>query len=154
MTNAPANIADSDAGPAVVLTPDNTPVPGRINGADDFTVYTVEVPADSTDRLVVRIDNLALGMDPLVIAYNEDGSWEREEFLDTEPTTNDFLAFEVFAEPGERIFFEVLHFDPEATQGTYDISIGPPLAGDVGVPLLQGDALKSGALFYLPFLSR
>lgn len=157
MTNAPANIADSAAGPAVTLTPDNTPVPGRINGADDFTVYTIAAPADDTTPLVVRVDNLALGMDPLVIAYNEAGTWEREEYLETEPTMDDFLAFEVFAEPGERIFFEVMHFDPEATQGTYDISVGPQLAGDIDTPLSRADAPKSAlsaTRLYLPFVKR
>ncbi len=156
VSGAPAQVADNlgGAGPAVQLAVDNTPVAGHINGAEDFTVYAVQIPADYTDDLILRVDNLALGMDPYVLVYNDSESWEREAYLETAATSGDFLALEIFASPGEVIYIEVAHYDRQATQGTYDISIGPRLASDSDVLATGGVETKFPVTLYFPLVHR
>jgi len=156
VVGAPAQVTTGtgESSPAVALRTDNSAVAGRINGADDFTVYAVDVPNDYSGELILRVDNLGLGMDPYIVIYNEAETWERDAYLEIEPTTDDFLAMELFATPGEQIFVEVFHYNEQAEQGTYDISIGPRLVSDNAVLATGQDAVKQANTMYLPIVQR
>ncbi|MCB0094864.1 MAG: fibronectin type III domain-containing protein, partial [Caldilineaceae bacterium] len=103
-----------------ILQANNSPVAGRIDGADDSDLYEVTVPDDQTGDFIVRVDSLAFGMDPYIIARsapgNDGASWEREAFLQTDPTSNAYLAMTLSVQPGEKVLIEVKHFDPTATR--------------------------------------
>lgn len=117
-----------------VLMANNVPNAGRIQGTDDSNLYEVTVPDDQTGDFIVRVDSLAFGMDPYIIVRSlpsDTGtSWEREAFLQADPTSNAYLAIELAVQASDKLQIEVKHFDPEATQGTYQISAGSRLSSD------------------------
>jgi hypothetical protein len=116
--------------PATVVQTDNTAVPGRIDFADDVDVFEITVPSGYADTMGLRIDNLGLDMDPYLYVYAADWSWEFDAYLEFVPTSDDFLFVPLSVSPGETFYVEVWHFDPEATSGVYDISVGPYLPSD------------------------
>ena len=129
---------------------------GRIDGADDSDLYEVTVPDDQTGDFIVRVDSLAFGMDPYIIARsapgNDGASWEREAFLQTDPTSNAYLAMTLSVQPGEKVLIEVKHFDPTATRGAYQISTGSRLSSDPpGFNLVKSSSLQ---IYYFPYVGR
>ncbi|PDW01369.1 VWA domain-containing protein [Candidatus Viridilinea mediisalina] len=115
---------------ATVVQPNNTPVVGRIDFAGDIDTFRVDVPSNFSGELVLRMDNLALGMDPFVFAFANDDSWELSKIFDTEPTSNDVLVLTLPPSAGKTIYIMVMHLDPNATEGWYDLSVGPPIVGE------------------------
>lgn len=125
-----ANWPDDPNLPATVLPLDNIQVPGRIDFANDDDVFKITVPNDYSDTtLGVRINRLGLGMDPYVVVYAEDYSWQFVRFLENVATSDDTLFIPINAKPGETFYVEVWHYD-ETDTGTYNISAGPYLWSD------------------------
>jgi hypothetical protein len=140
---------DDPTWPATVLPTDNTPVSGRIDFADDVDVFQVTVPNDQTEPLGLRVDNLALDVDPYLYIYAEDWSWEFDAYLEFEPTSGDFLFVPLPVRPGETFYVEVWHFDPGAETGLYDISVGSYLPSD---PRAESAPPKKPTRVYLPMV--
>ena len=113
-----------------VLTTANESVRGKIDFADDMDVFKITVPDDFEGEMVVRIDQLALEMDPYLYIFAEDFSWERTEFLEYAPTSDDYLIVRIAVMPGEVFYVGVLHYDIYASEGLYSISAGPALASE------------------------
>ncbi len=130
-----ANWPDDPNWPATALTLDNIPTPGRIDYDNDDDVFAVTVPADyAEETLGVRLNRLGLGMDPYVVVYAADYSWQFVRYLDYVPTSDDTLFIPVDAQPGETFYVEVWHYEVDRT-GTYNISAGPYLWSD---PIAKG----------------
>ncbi|MEZ4716432.1 MAG: fibronectin type III domain-containing protein [Caldilineaceae bacterium] len=115
-----------DSGP-VVLTPDGTPVGGRVTAADPTSTYQVTIPDDFTGTFYLRVIDLQDGMVPAVKATTSDESWSRQGTLREGEST---LAWQIPAEPGSTIIIEVGHADVTATTGAYSVSAGPELPTD------------------------
>lgn len=125
-----ADWPDDPDWPATALNLDNIPVPGRIDFANDVDMFEVTVPLDYTEStLGLRINKLGLGMDPYVVVYAADYSWEFTRYLDFVPTADDALFIPVDVNPGETFFVEVWHYN-ETLTGTYNISAGKYLWSD------------------------
>ncbi|MEZ4706808.1 MAG: choice-of-anchor X domain-containing protein [Caldilineaceae bacterium] len=111
--------AGGDTGP-VELLPNNLPLSGRITAEENSTRYKLTVPADFQGELFVRITNLELGMNPSVQLTNEANGWNRT-ISATQPAP---VSVAVSAAPGDTVYIDVTHVDPNATQGVYQISAG------------------------------
>lgn len=124
------DFSDDTAWPPTNVTLDNTPLPGRIDMANDVDVFSLTIPANYTGTLGLRVDKLGLGMDPWLFIYAADHSWELTRYLDYAVTSDAaiFVPLEVTAD--QQIFVEVWHYDETAATGTYDISAGPYLGSD------------------------
>ncbi len=137
--------------PVTVLSTDNISVPGRIDFANDVDVFQINVPGDYTESsLGLRINRLGLGMDPYVIVYPADYSWEFVRYLDFVPTADDALFIPIDVAPGETYYVEVWHYDDLET-GTYNISTGPFLWSD---PISKSRDVPSNYYIYLPLVER
>ncbi|RPI26724.1 MAG: VWA domain-containing protein [Chloroflexota bacterium] len=117
--------------PATVLALDNTGQHGRIDFGNDVDVFKLTVPSNYAGSLVLRVDSLGLGMDPYLVIYTADYSFETEMYLDFVPTSDDYLVVPLNAKPGETYYIEVWHYDEEAETGLYKISAGPSLWSDL-----------------------
>jgi len=118
----------------------NMPISGKIDSYDDRDTFRITVPDDYRDReIMIRVDNLGMGMDPFLEIFDEALSWEHSKYLDTEPTSDDSLMFPVFVRPGETFYVEVLHMSGDAETGLYNISAGPPLKDEI-----RPDEIKPG----------
>ncbi|MCW5852798.1 MAG: VCBS repeat-containing protein [Anaerolineae bacterium] len=107
------------------LTVDNRDFPGRIDMAgdkDSFTFYP-----ETSDTLVLRVTDLALGMQPKVRVYRGDPAVLIGEYTFT-PWGNDYFFTKLEVEAGERYLVEVEHQDPSASEGLFNVSVGPALA--------------------------
>jgi uncharacterized protein YegL len=140
-----------------VLSFDSPGTAGRIDFADDVDVFEITVPEGATGDVVVRIDNMAFGMDPYIYAFAADESWEVEEFLDVEPTTDDYLLVSVPATAGQTFYVEVYHFIEDAETGIYRISAGTrtdseQVAASSGLD--QKDTIVRANTVYLPWIVR
>jgi hypothetical protein len=141
-----------DANPTV-LPLDTEGLAGRIDFADDVDVFKVTVPATATGEIVVRIDQMAFGMDPYIFAFAEDFSWEVEDFLDTEPTTGDYLFIPVPATAGQTFYVEVYHLFEEADTGMYRISAGSRLTSEQVTAATPGEKTQAGLQLFLPLVA-
>ncbi len=137
---------------ATPIQPDNIAIPGWIDFANDFDVFRLDVPTDYTDELILRVANLGLGMDPYVFAFAEDESWELEQFLETEPTNNDFLTMTLPPSAGKTVYIVVLHYTETAEEGLYDLSVGPALVNETNVQ--SGLKQSTRTTLYLPLIAR
>jgi len=113
-----------------VLLLDNIPVPGQIDFADDVDTFKITVPEDYVGDLVIRIDHLGLDMDPYLYIFTEGWTWELDDWLETEPTSGDYLTTMFTATPGETYYVEVWHYKSSATTGLYNISAGQRLLSE------------------------
>ncbi|MEM7029692.1 MAG: VWA domain-containing protein [Chloroflexota bacterium] len=152
------DIADED-GEATELPLDNSNVAGRIDFADDVDTFKVSIPADYEGEMVIRVADLGLGMDPYVYLFAEDFSWEFDDYLDTEPTGDDFLSIPLTVgsdetiQPGTTFFIQVYHFDELAEEGIYNISAGTALYRDKAASSsVVSESAKSDNTVYLPVL--
>jgi fibronectin type 3 domain-containing protein len=137
---------------ATLIRVDNSGVNGRIDFADDFDVFQLDVPADYSGALILRVARLALGMDPYVYAFAADDSWELEQFLEIEPTSDSFLSVSLPPSAGKTVYIVVAHLDEEASQGLYELSVGPGLTSEavLGTSCLPKPTDK----LYLPLIRR
>ena len=113
-----------------VLPPNNRPVPGRIDLADDVDTFVITVPDDYEGELILRIDNLGMGMDPFLYIFAKDWSWKRDAMFEVEPEPDDSLRVPLYVMPGETFYVEVRHLDDTAETGLYNISAGPRLVNE------------------------
>jgi len=147
------SLADDHADDIDGATPikaDNVSIAGRIDLADDFDVFKLDVPANYSGALVLRVAELALGMDPYIFAFAADESWEVEQFLDTEPTSGDYLTLTLPPSAGKTVYIVVSHYDEQAGQGLYDLSVGPGISNE---PAVRSDEKQIYRL-YLPTVRR
>lgn len=118
---------------ATLVVPDNSNVPGRIDYSGDVDVFRFE--ALHSGELVIRVANLALGMDPRLILFAADGS---NLLADIDLTTNaaarGYLYLPVDVAQGDIIFAEVSNLSGEG-QGFYEISVGSRIVSDEDPPL-------------------
>jgi hypothetical protein len=136
---------------ATLIRADNTGVNGRIDFANDFDVFRLDVPKNYSGPLILRVARLALGMDPYVYAFAADGSWELEQFLEIEPTSNSFLSVSLPPSAGKTVYIVVAHFlGKKASQGLYELSVGFAITGETE-PFCR---LKSTSSVYLPLVRR
>ncbi|MCB0129333.1 MAG: VWA domain-containing protein [Caldilineaceae bacterium] len=147
-----------DAG-VVELSPDNVPVSGRVTSGDPTSVYVVTIPDGFTGPFVIRVLGLLDGMNPYVKATSQTQEWSREGGLLPD---DDQISWQVTASAGETFIIEVSHVDVNATEGSYQISAGPPLSTDQDG--LSQDELETifeqlvpggtGQNIFLPFILR
>ncbi|RRR71573.1 MAG: VWA domain-containing protein [Candidatus Viridilinea halotolerans] len=135
---------------ATPLPLDNSPVGGRIDFADDGDTFKLTVPEGGAGNIVIRVADLALGMDPVVFIFSEDGSIDIVDILDAQPTGNDYLVVPLSVKAGQVFYVTVTHLDEEAVTGYYSISAGPAL------PLEGMRSLPTKITFpvYLPLVAR
>jgi fibronectin type 3 domain-containing protein len=135
---------------ATVINADNAGVNGRIDFADDFDVFRLDVPANYSGPLILRVSRLALGMDPYVYAFADDESWELEQFIETEPTSDSFLTVTLPPSAGKKIYIVVAHLDETVDQGLYELSVGTAITGETAL-ICQA---KESKAIYLPLVRR
>ncbi|WP_165774657.1 choice-of-anchor X domain-containing protein [Candidatus Viridilinea mediisalina] len=135
---------------ATPLPLDNSPVAGRIDFAGDIDTFKLTVPEGGAGEITIRTSDLALGMDPVVFIFSEDGSIDIFDFFEAEPTSNDYLSIPLNVTAGQELYITVMHLHEEAETGYYSISAGPalPLEGMRGVPT------KATFSVYLPLIAR
>ncbi|MEZ4710588.1 MAG: choice-of-anchor X domain-containing protein [Caldilineaceae bacterium] len=138
-----------DVGP-VELTPNNAPVSGRITVDESSTRYKLTVPADFQGDLFVRITSLELGMNPAVELTNEASGWSRS--VANAQAADLFIP--VPAAPGDTIYIDVAHVDPNATQGVYAISAGAPQPQDLAAVAPDPGLVAPGVNVYLPLINK
>lgn len=97
---------------------------------------------------------MAFGMAPYIFAFAEDFSWEVEDFLDTEPTTSDYLFIPVPATAGQTFYVEVYHLFEEADTGIYRISAGTRLASEQVSSATTDAKTQAGLRLFLPLVAR
>ena len=137
----PVNVRADDHGntplDATTLPTDNTDIPGRIDYPNDLDVFAVH--ASGSGELVLRVSNLALGMDPkLRILASDTTTVLAEADVSTSGTDKGYLAVSLTVAAGEMVFAEVSHRSA-GSQGTYEISAGSPVAGDLTRKLGDGN---------------
>ncbi|MDM8549354.1 VWA domain-containing protein [Desulfobacterales bacterium HSG2] len=113
-----------------VLTPDNIDIPGSIDYLGDVDTFKITVPDDFSGEMIIRVDNLGLGMDPYLYIYARDWGWEFDAWLEEEPSEGAYLSESLDVSPGETFYVEVWHLNSDAGTGVYDISAGPRLASE------------------------
>lgn len=135
---------------ATTLPTDNTPVAGKIDFADDGDTFVLTAPSGGGE-ITVRVSDLGLGMDPYLYIYTLDGSIDQEAFLETEPTSDDYLTVPLNLQANQTVYITVLHFDEAAEIGFYSISAGPalPLEASRNSPAKPANE----SLVYLPLVS-
>jgi formylglycine-generating enzyme required for sulfatase activity len=128
------------AATATALLTNNEDVAGSIDhvGDEDWFVIT----PTTTCQLVLRVTDLALGMQPVAVVY-DDGITSLDMPADTESYA--FTVLDALA--GQPIYVKVFHQDSEATMGLYFISVGPTLASG-------GEPERSQGGVYLPIVLR
>ena len=130
----------TDVVPPTQLTLDNRDFPGRIDVAgdkDSFTFYP-----EASGPVVLRVTDLALGMQPRVRVYRGDPAVLVGEYTFT-PWGDDYFFTRLTVEAGEHYLVEVDHTDPAASEGLFNVSVGPALANTletawrIFLPLIQ-----------------
>jgi hypothetical protein len=140
-----------------LLSVDNRPIPGRMDFEFDADTFQINIPADYSGDLVVRVDSLAFDMDPYLYFFTEDFSWEYEAFLEFEPTSDDYLSVPLTVgngealEPGDVLYLQVYHFFDEPV-GSYAISAGPTLSNDVVPSSAPSFTKPASQAIYLPLV--
>lgn len=120
---------------ATALPDDNTDIPGKIDFEGDLDVFVVN--ASVTTELVLRISNLALGMDPrLRVLASDTVTVLADGDLTTNASKNGYLYLPISVNAGDTIYAEISH--RSAGTGTYEISAGVSIASDVPLPVSVG----------------
>jgi hypothetical protein len=128
--------------PPAELTVDNQAVPGRIDTAGDKDSFTFS--ADQTSQLILRITDLAFGMNPHVRIYKGDPSIliGDHRFI---AQGDGYFFTKLTAQAGDQFLVEVEHVDPAAADGLYNISVGPALPNTIET---------RSSIIYLPLIRR
>ncbi len=119
--------ADGSVG-ATVLPATNTDISGRIDNLTDLDFFRIVVPAD-TNSLVIRVNNLAGGIQPILKVYDSNGT----NLLGKGNMTNamapgGYLMRQVQNGDGAIVFVSVS--SPTAV-GDYNIGAGAAVEGDI-----------------------
>jgi tripartite motif-containing protein 71 len=107
--------------------------------AGDQDVYTFTATSDG--QLVLRVTDLALDMRPRIKLYRGAtlvGDWTPQ------PNENGYFFTKIGAQAGESFRVEIAHADPQATEGLYNVSVGPPLARTI----------ETAHLLFLPLIGK
>jgi hypothetical protein len=110
------------------MTVDNFDFPGRIDTPGDQDRFTFT--ADQTGSLVLRVTDLAFGMQPHLRLYRGEPPVLASEF-DFVPHGDRYFFTRLDALMGEAFLIEVEDQDLAAAGGLYNLSAGPALANSV-----------------------
>ena len=129
-----SSLADHpDFPPGDPMAADNTDVKGAIDGAGDIDYFQI-TNIDTTNNLVVRVTELALGMDPVLTVYKADGITEvASGSLANAQSKNGYVYVLIPVaklDATGSMVARVEHADDTAVQGTYAISAGAAVASD------------------------
>jgi hypothetical protein len=124
-----ANVKDDDHGnypsKATGLSLDNTGIPGKIDYDADVDVFRIQ--SENSGTYLLRVSNLALGMNPHVRLLAEDGQAVLKEInLSDFQDDEQYMFLRLDMKENEVVFAEVTHQDPTG-RGTYLISSGSQL---------------------------
>jgi calcium-activated chloride channel regulator 4 len=153
----------NDAASATDLVSDNADRAGRIDRAGDVDHFRItspqpltgdpktgggraiagELPAAS-ETFVVRLTSFAFGMNARVKITTSAGA---NEYVTGPLAYNAYWTALVDLTPGEQLDIEVTHVDGQTAGGSYHISFGPPLPGEV-------QANPTDSSLYLPLVTR
>lgn len=121
---------------ATTLHINNVDLPGKIDYSGDLDVF--EFTSSDDGNLVFRVSSYALGMEPYLKIFDEDGSKVLAEAeLDTAAPANDYLNVTLPVTAGQKLFAEVSHAVNGAHGGTYAVSVGQRIVSDTAndIPL-------------------
>jgi hypothetical protein len=110
------------------VTVDNADFPGRIDSAGDQDRYTFT--AATADPLVVRVTNLAAGLQPRIRVYQDEPPVLIGEYTYL-AQGNGYFFNHLAAEAGLSYLVEIEDVDPTRVGGLFNISVGPPLANSI-----------------------
>ncbi|MEI8305574.1 MAG: carboxypeptidase regulatory-like domain-containing protein [Chloroflexales bacterium] len=114
---------------ATTLAPNDTDMAGQIDRAGDHDFFRITTASAGT--LVVRVTDLALGMQPEVRLLAADGKTELAHANLSTSASADYLLLKRTVAAGETLYVDVAHSDPVAEQGFYHISTGTLLSSEV-----------------------
>jgi tripartite motif-containing protein 71 len=114
----------NDPGTASLLNTDNLDQWGHIEQPGDRDLFRITVSQDMT--IVVRVTNLAAGMQPRLRLLAGDGTTP----ISALSLAKNYPALVYTARAGSVIYAEVSHVDPAASGGVYRISAGAAIASD------------------------
>jgi tripartite motif-containing protein 71 len=114
----------NDPGTASLLNTDNLDQWGHIEQPGDRDLFRITVSQDMT--IVVRVTNLAAGMQPRLRLLAGDGTTP----ISALSLAKNYPALVYTARAGSVIYAEVSHVDPAASGGVYRISAGSAIASD------------------------
>jgi hypothetical protein len=124
ITNWAADDHGDTPATASLLLPDNFYLWGRMDRPGDVDV--LQVTAEVTGTLVLRVNRLALGMQPHIRVLGADGvTVLRSTDYPSQGNLYFFTVFEALA--GETYYIEVTHQNSSAVGGLYAVSAGDPL---------------------------
>jgi hypothetical protein len=156
--------ADDDYGDigdeATDLPADNRDTPGRIDRAGDIDSFrltasqavtgdpkeqgvTVASVAKTSQQYVLRLGRLAQGMDATVRVTTSSGVQEYQTGI---LTYDAYWTLPLDLTPGEQVLVEVRHSNGQTANGSYAVSFGSPVAGEV--------SLNQGSSIFLPAVLR
>jgi len=116
---------------ATDLGTDNTDIAGKIDSQGDVDVF--EVSVSSAGELVLRVSNLALGMDPRLRVFASDGTTVLADVdLTTSASDNGYLYIPISVSAGGTVYAEVSHRSGTGSGGVYEISAGSRISSDAG----------------------
>jgi hypothetical protein len=127
ITNMKADDHGDTVQTATTLLANNVDAPGRIDRAGDVDMF--KVTATQPGTLVVRLSNLALGMQPKIRWLKADGTTVIGTF-DYQPEADTYFFTRMSAKAGEPFYVKVAHNNSSATTGLYAISAGKPLTDE------------------------
>lgn len=109
----------------------NAGLAGNIDGAGDIDCFAIPAP-DPLGNLVVRVTDLALGMDPVLEVFSPDGATLIDRAtLPEDASVNGYLFTEIpAANASAGVLACVRHQDDSAGQGSYRVSAGPRIVSD------------------------
>jgi VCBS repeat-containing protein len=133
VSDVPFNDGDDSTSGATIIVPDNTGIDSQINTTFDADYYQAN-DIDLTQPVFVRVTDLSLGMLPKISVLTEDGSTEvvTDATLSDSISATGYLYTEIpQSKLTSTMYLVVEHEDENASQGGYQVSMGPKLNTDV-----------------------
>jgi hypothetical protein len=124
------------------MTVDNRNFPGRIDMAGDQDSFTFS--AEQPGELVLRITDLAFGMQPHVRVFKGDPLALIGDYAFV-PQGNAYFFTKLNAVAGDQFLVEIEHLDSAASDGFFNISVGQALPNTIETRAVQ---------LYLPLVLR
>lgn len=117
----------NQTGGATVISADNTPTTGRIDNAGDVDLF--QITPTTPQSLYLRLSNLAMGMAASIEVYAADGTTLLDNFTYT--PNGDYFFEPLTVTVDEPIYIAISHSSATASDGTYTISVGSALRGEI-----------------------
>ena len=134
----------NDSSHATVLPTTNNDVAGRIDMAGDVDVFKVTSPTTSTSAgpsiFILRLGHFAFDMNASVRVTTSSGA---KTYTTGSRGFGQYWSIPVMLGAGDTVYVEVQHANSQAMQGSYDISFGEPLPGEL-----------AGRVWHLPLISK